>query len=351
LSDLQSLSEAEDTVRHNETATPRRAHLFVITPRSFRFTTGGTDGIAAEIRSYFKDHAQEECHIHISRYPRDAVGVVRKFAAAFENTDTVIRVYAVGGNGILFDCLNGIVGIANAELATVPYGNTNDFARSFGEDKLPLFRDIAKQVSAGTVKTDIIYCGSNYALNFCTVGVESASIMRTMRLTRMFDWAIRFSRRVVPFMFTLGGIAAAWDRKVREQRYSIVFDGERTEGTYTAINIANGPCYGGNKSAVTSAMPNDGVLDVLLLKSVGALQILKIIPQYLRGGYYKYPEILRYTRVRKAEISSETPILVNLDGEVFFDTSVTIEVMPQAVNIVAVDGLEYRRRSEAREPQ
>jgi diacylglycerol kinase family enzyme len=260
-------------------------------------------------------------------------------------------VYAVGGNGILFDCLNGIVGIENAELATVPYGNTNDFVRSFGEDKLPLFRDVAKQISAGTVKTDILYCGSNYAMNFCTVGVESASIMHTMRFTRAFDRAIRFSRRIVPFLFILGGIAGIGDRKVREQRYSITLDGERADGAYAAVNIANGPCYGGDKSAVTSAMPDDGILDVLLLKSVSAPKALAILPRYLRGGYYKYPDLFCYRRVRRVEISSETPILVNLDGEVFFDTSLTVEVAPQAVNIVAVDGLGYERRADAREPQ
>jgi diacylglycerol kinase family enzyme len=348
LSNFQRSPETGAAVRGAAAAGPRRKHLFIINPRSFRFT-GGTDGITAEIHSCFRGRAAEEYQIHISRYPRDAIGVVRKFAASAP--DAIIRVYAVGGNGILFDCLNGIVGIADAELATVPCGNTNDFVRSFGEDKLPLFRDIAKQVCAGTIKPDIIYCGSNYALNFCTVGVESASIMRTMRFTRAFDWAIRRSRRIVPLLFTLGGVAAAWDRKVREQRYSITLDGERADGTYSAVNIANGPCYGGNKSAVTSAVPNDGVLDALLLKSVSAPKILQIIPHYLRGGYYKYPDLFTYRRARRAEISSETPILVNLDGEVFFDTGITVEVMPQAVNIVAVDGLGYERRAEAREPQ
>jgi YegS/Rv2252/BmrU family lipid kinase len=348
LSNFQSASEPKDTARPVEAAA-RRTHLFVINPRSFRFA-GGTDGIVAEIHAYFQSNSQEEHRIHISRYPRDAIGAIRKFAAALED-DAIVRVYAVGGNGILFDCLNGIVGIENAELATVPYGNTNDFVRSFGEDKLPLFRDIAKQVSAGTIKTDIIYCGSNYAMNFCTVGMESASIMNTMRFTRALDWAIRLSRRIVPFIFILGGIVAAWDKKVREQRYSVAFDGERADGTYTTINIANGPCYGGNKSAVTSALPNDGVLDALLLKSVGALKVLKIIPSYLRGGYYKHPDSIQYRRARKVEISSETPILVNLDGEVFFDTGITVEVIPQAINIVAVDGLVYERRSDAREPQ
>ncbi|MDR1604586.1 MAG: hypothetical protein LBS10_07335 [Gracilibacteraceae bacterium] len=325
----------------------RRRHLFVVNPRSFRFT-GGPAGIIAEIDACFQNNT-EEYHIHVSRYPRDAIGVVRKFAAA--EAEAVVRVYAVGGNGILFDCLNGIVDIARAELAIIPYGNTNDFVRSFGEDKLPLFRDIARQITAGTIKTDIIYCGSNYALNFCTVGVESASIMYAMRLNRLLDWAIRISRRVVPFLFILGGIIAAWNKKTREQRYSVTLDGERADGAYAAINIANGPCYGGDKSAVTGALPNDGLLDALLLKSVSALQTLRILPGYLRGGYYKYPDLFRYIRARKVEISSATPILVNLDGEVFFDTNITVEVVPQAVSIVAVDGLEYRRRPDAREPQ
>jgi diacylglycerol kinase family enzyme len=172
-----------------------------------------------------------------------------------------------------------------------------------------------------------------------------------MRLSRALEWAVRVSRRIVPLVFVLGGIAAVWDRRVREQRYGVMFDGERADGAYASINIANGPCYAGNKSAVTGAMPNDGVLDALMLKSVGALQVLKVLPSYLRGGYCKYPELFRYRRARRVEISSDAPILVNLDGEVFFDTNLTVEVIPQAVNIVAVDGLVYQRRADARESQ
>jgi YegS/Rv2252/BmrU family lipid kinase len=347
LSDFQDLSAAEGGLQPSEGAAPRRRHLFIINPRSFRFV-GGTAAIIAEINSYFQRSGQENYQIHVSRYPRDAVGVIRKFAAAEEG---VVRVYAVGGNGILFDCLNGIMGIDGAELATVPYGSTNDFVRSFGEDKPPLFRDIAKQVTAGTIKTDVLNCGSNYAINFCTVGVESASIMCALRFTRLLDWAIRLSRRIVPFIFILGGVASIGDKKLRRQKYSVTLDGQRLDGNYATINIANGPCYGGNKSAVTSALPNDGVLDVLSLKSTGFLQTLAILPRYLRGGYYKFPDLLTYRRAQRVEISSETPILVNLDGEVFFDMRLSVEVVPQAVNIVAVDGLKYERRPDAREPQ
>jgi YegS/Rv2252/BmrU family lipid kinase len=326
-------------------------HLFIINPRSFRYT-GGPDmeTIINEIRSCFHNHTQEDYHIHVSRYPRDAVGVIHRFVASLSE-GVIVRVYAVGGDGILFDCLNGIVGTANMELAIVPHGSSNDFLRSFGEGRRAPFLDIAKQISAGTIKTDIIYCGSNYAMNFCGVGVEAVSIMYTARLMRAFDWAVRHSRSVVPILYTIGGIFGILDKKTREQRYSVALDGESADGVYTCINVANGPCYGGNMSAVTGAMPNDGILDMLLVKSGSALRILNLLPRYLRGEYYKYPESFSYRRARRVEIVSETPISINLDGEVFFDTSLTLEVIPRAVDIVVVDGLEYTRRPNAHELQ
>jgi YegS/Rv2252/BmrU family lipid kinase len=327
----------------------RRTHLFIINPRSFRFT-GGPDGIMSEIHAYFQDNKQEEYHIHVSRYPRDAIGIIRRFAAALPD-GVVTRVYAVGGDGILFDCLNGIVELPNMELAVIPYGSSNDFALSFGEGKTELLRDIAKQVSAGTIKTDIFHCGSNYAMNTCTVGVEAAAVTYAVDLIKTFAWAIRITRRIVAPLYTVGGIFAILDRKIREQRYRITLDEERVDSACTCINIANGPYCGGGMSAVTSAMPNDGVIDALILKSGTAMQILKMLPQYLRGGYYKYPDFFSYRRMRKMEISSDTPISVNIDGEAFLDMNVTIEIIPKAIDIVAPDGVVYERRPDAREPQ
>jgi diacylglycerol kinase family enzyme len=284
--------------------------------------------------------------VHISRYPRDAIGVIHKFVTSFL-AETVVRVYAVGGDGILFDCLNGIVGLPNTELAIMPYGISNDFLSSFGEENAPQFRDIAKQVKAGTIKTDILCCGSNYAMNFCSVGVEAASILYTLRLLRIFDRAIRLSRRVVPFLYAVGGVFAILNKRYREQRYRISLDGERVDGDYTTVNIANGPYYGGGMCAAAEASPNDGFMDALFLKKGSALRILRMLPQYLRGGYLKYPAFFNYNRVRRVEISSDALLTVNLDGEMFFDTNITVEIIPQAVDVVAVDALEYRSKAGA----
>jgi diacylglycerol kinase family enzyme len=328
----------------------KRKHLFILNPRSFRYTNGGIERMSVEIRNCFNRAGlpEDDYHIHVSRYPRDAIGVIQKYINNIP-PEEIVRVYAVGGDGILFDCLNGIVETPNTELAAIPWGNSNDFVRAFGDDKVPLFRSLAGQLGAGTVKTDIIYGGSNYAINFCTVGLDSVSIMHAVRLMKTFDPLIRRFRGLIPLMFVLGGLMGIRDEKVRTQKYTVTIDGEDFSGRYNNINIANGPCYGGDKSAVTAAMPDDGFLDALFIRSESFWQSLGGITDYLKGLYYKHPAQFAYKRARKIAISSETPILVNLDGEVFFDTHITVEVVPQGINFVAAGGQNYERRAELHE--
>jgi diacylglycerol kinase family enzyme len=302
----------------------------------------------SQIDAYFKKNPGEEYTIHISRYPRDAVSVIRTRIGHI-GTDRILRVYALGGDGIIFDCLNGIIGAPNTELALMPYGTGSDFIRSFGNEHYEEFRNIELQVTSPVISTDVIHCGNNCALNFCAVGLEAASVIRTLSLNRYFEKA-RFHFPVLnSLLYIIGGMVAAFDRDIIGQRYKIDADGEDVSGAYSIINIANGPCYGSGKSVVTTAVPDDGKLDMLMVREVGSLQILRLISEYFKGRYYKYPSLCSLRRVKKVSIRSEFPLLVNLDGEAFFDSELTIEIIPRAVKIVAVNNLIYRRRTEFHE--
>jgi hypothetical protein len=63
-----------------------------------------------------------------------------------------------------------------------------------------------------------------------------------------------------------------FDQKILNQEYTISIDGKDLSGSYAGVNIANGPCCGGNKSAVVTAVPDDGLMDVLLFKGGSALR-------------------------------------------------------------------------------
>jgi diacylglycerol kinase family enzyme len=154
--------------------------------------------------------------------------------------------------------------------------------------------------------------------------------------------------RLYKQLYYLGGLLAVLNKKGERQRYEISIDGENLDGTYMNLNIANGPCYGDNMYPVSTAVPDDGMLDVLLTKSLGNFKILRHFFPYLKGKFYKYPSEFTLKRGRTITIRSESPLLINFDDDIFFDTDITVELVPHAVKIVAAVDLSSARRSVAR---
>jgi YegS/Rv2252/BmrU family lipid kinase len=306
-----------------------------------------------DIQYCFAAPGSAEHSVYISRFPRAAIGKIREYAQEAGNGETV-RVYAVGGDGILFDCLNGVVGLPNAELAVVPYGNSNDFVRAFGERKEKLFRDIKAQVLAPAIPTDVIFCGNNYALNTCTIGMEAYTVHKAAELNargapywNKFPPCVR--KFLYDFMFFWGGIVSSFTVKITHQYYTVLIDGKDASGQYTTINIANGPCYGGDKNAAVAAVPDDGQIDVMLFKSTNTFNIIRVGMEYIYGKYHKFPSTISYARVSEIAVRSEQPLVLQLDGEIFLDTNITIKIIPAAVKIVAVGNMPYERRAELHE--
>jgi diacylglycerol kinase family enzyme len=323
-----------------------KKNLFIINPVSFKSGQELSGFINAVDRS-FKEIIKEEYEVRISRFPRNALRIVRQYITCAEQ-GTTVRVYAVGGDGILFDCLNGIIGSSNADLAVVPYGPTNDFMRAFGEGLSDLFRDIPQQAAAPAIPADVLYCGGNYALNHCVIGLESAVIFQALDLKRKFKTWPRFIRDCVgmySFLYLLGGGIALLNQKSLAQEYSINIDGEDLSGTYLSVNIANGACYGGNRNAVVTAVPDDGLMDVLLFKgSYYPKGIFRVIP-YTKGLYRRFPENFILRRGKTISVRSNMPLMIGLDGEVFFDTNITVKLVPGAVKIAAPRNLSFKTRA------
>jgi diacylglycerol kinase family enzyme len=344
---VNSSTHAERAVAGGGAEVPRvlRKHLFIINPVSFRAGTN-MEAFVSQVKDHFERVIREEYDIRISRFPRHAIRTVRQYIAQ-AGPEKTVRVYAVGGDGILFDCLNGIVGLPNVDLAPVPYGSTSDFVRAFGEGREGIFRNIPLLAAAPALPTDILHCGSNYALNLCTVGLESAAIFRSVdmqKILRTWPRFFRDSHRVYNMVYYLGGIMVMFNKKLLTQEYDISIDGEDLSGSYASVNIANGPCYGGDKSAVVTAIPNDGFMDILMFKGSSMLRGLTRILPYTKGGYARFPRDFTLRRGKIISIRSQYPLMINLDGETFLDTNITVELVKGAVNIVAPDNLSYKPR-------
>ncbi|MDR1607787.1 MAG: hypothetical protein LBT38_05180 [Deltaproteobacteria bacterium] len=325
-----------------------KKYIFIINPISFT-NKPELDIIINKLNSLFEFN-QDNLHIYISKFPRDAIATIHRLIGQLP-PNVKARVYAVGGDGILFDCLNGVVGLPNVELGALPYGNSNDFTRAFGEDAFEPFRDLEAQIAGLSLPTDVIYCGNNYAINTCTIGMESYATHKAISLHNNYRRLIENSPRplgrfLYNLLYFLGGVFSIKNQAIINQKYQITIDDQDFSGHYAIINIANGPCYGGDKSGAVAAMPNDGLLDVVLFKSTGIFNFISKGLDYLYGKYYKYPELISYHRAKEIVVRSEMPLVLQLDGEVFLDTMIKVKIIPKAIKFISVHNMTYKRRAE-----
>jgi len=311
-------------------------HVFIVDPKVFRDQQWRMDGLVDSIGQYFRTQEKPDFSILFSHYPRDAIGLIQKQVALAELFETV-RVYAIGGDDILFDCLNGIVGLPKTELAIAPYGNTNSFIRIFGEGKAELFKNISSLAEADTISTDIIEIGNNCAINGCSIGSNSAKAMKKREIQERMDQGI--SRFFRGFWFFVNNVSSMFNKEIISHHYHITIDDADYSGNYSQILIINSPYFGRNKTALKGALPNDGLLDVVLFKSAGPFRTSRSIKRYFRG---KMPSICNRVQAKKVDIKSDTPMWIKTDSEFLRDTSMTFAVVPGAVQVVAVNNLTYQ---------
>jgi diacylglycerol kinase family enzyme len=316
-------------------------HLFILNPKSF-WHKWKLESVLSKIHDFFKIAGPDSYTIHISRFPRDAVGYIRHVAAELPKVVT-LRVYAVGGDGILFDCLNGMMGLSNVELGVMPYGHTNNFIRGFGRKSKGQFRDMEREFTSPVTPLDVIRSGSHYALNFCAIGVEALAIHNALKLHGKLEEGGPFSqwlgRRLYNQIYYLGGVPACLNRKLLHQYYEIEIDGEDFSGQYRNILVANGAFHWGHPAP--SAMPNDGLIDIILSCGAGWLRTVSLIPIYMQGRYSPFPRDFIVKRGRRIRIHTEEPFLISCDEVPFYNNDCVIEVLPGAVQFVDASKYGY----------
>jgi diacylglycerol kinase family enzyme len=114
-------------------------HIFVINPKAGRVDR--TPEIAAKLHQY---DGKIDYEIYVTKSLGDAQGIMSE--TIFENHDPkeTYRFYACGGDGTLYDVVNGSYGFPNVEVACVASGSGNDFVKNFHTLK---FRDLDKEIA------------------------------------------------------------------------------------------------------------------------------------------------------------------------------------------------------------
>lgn len=298
-------------------------HLFVINPIAGKGK--GFDIIMPKIKESLSGR-DIDYEIYVSGSPEDTVSYTREWASKGDP----VRVYACGGDGTLYNVINGVYGYDNAEFAAVPLGSGNDFVRFFGTKEG--FTDIDAQIDGTAVKIDGIKCGDKVAINQCSMGMD-AEVCAKQRDFKKLPLLSGESAYTAALLYCL--------KNKRQNRFTITIDdGEPIEKDVLFAFCGNSRFYGGGYMAGPFAVPDDGLLDFSVIETMKLPRLLREINNYKAGRHYKWKETT-YLRGKKMTVRSEKQAAVNIDGECEFATECTFEVIPGAFNFVVPTTSSY----------
>jgi diacylglycerol kinase family enzyme len=102
--------------------------------------------------------------------------------------------------------------------------------------------------------------------------------------------------------------------------------------------VCNAAHYAGRYRLSPTAAPDDGLLDLYLLHAEGPLSLFLSLLMVARNDAHRCPHIARL-RVRAIECQTAPALPVELDGDDFGDTPLSIRVAPAAIQILVPPGV------------
>jgi diacylglycerol kinase (ATP) len=104
------------------------------------------------------------------------------------------------------------------------------------------------------------------------------------------------------------------------------------EGSF--VLVGNGRLYGGPFPFFKHAVIDDGLLDVVVFKRLGYLEIIKYLQDVVFSSDIRVPEI-EYFQTRKLRVDSDQSVPVELDGELVGNCPVEFKMQGRSLRVLA----------------
>ncbi len=101
------------------------------------------------------------------------------------------------------------------------------------------------------------------------------------------------------------------------------------------IAFGNGRCIGGGFWITPTAVPDDGLLDVMIADGLGRLGILSLLPKVMQGTHIGDPRV-KSMQASHILIESADPLTVEADGEIPYVGAhrLEIQVLPKKLHVL-----------------
>ncbi|MCK4329513.1 diacylglycerol kinase family lipid kinase [candidate division WOR-3 bacterium] len=251
-------------------------------------------------------------------------------------------IICVGGDGSANEVINGIftqnnVSTKDVSIALIPVGVGKDWGRTIGipshytdavnaiKNASTFIQDagLVQYYDAGTLKKR--YFANVAGIGYDALVTEKANLMKEQGRSGTLPYLLSLITCLLKYRYT---------------SVKLKVDGIELKDDVFSINVGICKYSGGGMMQVPEAIPDDGLLDLTLIKSIGKLEVLKNVKNLYDGSFIQHPRIETF-RGREILIESKPKIYLEVDGESLGHTPLRFNIIPKSVKVI----VEERRES------
>ncbi|MEM8600613.1 MAG: diacylglycerol kinase family protein [Bacteroidota bacterium] len=312
-------------------------------PYTFILNPAAAHGRAGRLHGRLHELAERLGVAHevkLTTHPGHATTLAREAAQPGQ------RVVAVGGDGTIQEVAAGLAG-TRAVLGVVPIGTGNDFARSLGlptkldeaARMLPVLQPRATDLGRIAWTNDD---GTEHERSF----VNAVGIGFDARVAVLAEGYKQFPGQAAYLAGVFKGLRSWTNPRVHITTAThatvpagadedVPADPSWFDGPIFLLAIGNGWSVGGGFRLTPEAQPDDGHLDLCLLRGITAGRALQLLPRAMRGKHTTAEEVA-LDRVASVTLDSESPLPVHADGEILTTRALrlTTTIEPGALSVL-----------------
>jgi YegS/Rv2252/BmrU family lipid kinase len=279
-----------------------------------------------EIEAVLRRHGLDFDFV-ISERPGHAVDLV---ARAIEGGCR--HILAIGGDGTVNECANGIfrqqaAPTAEVTLGVMPIGTGNDWARTHGIPKD--YAEVAALMASGASRLQDVGVATfgdgsvRHFVNVAGLGFD-AHVVEALP-----------DRTLGPLAYLVG--LAKGLLNYRAVSLGLTFAGQRIDARAFVLFFAIGRYCGSGMNVAPQAEVDDGLFDITLIQDLSRWEVLKSLRRLFDGTLLTHPKVLAL-RETEGAVESVTRQPVEADGELIGHAPVRFSILPRALRVLAPAG-------------
>ena len=247
-------------------------------------------------------------------------------------------VVGAGGDSTFHIMVNEITAAsADVNFGMIAVGSSNDIAKEFEVDSLAKACLALKTMRTKKIDLGGIYDGEKlvrYFLGQANVGV---GVLVNRYVAELAQRSPRSAGRQT--LAGIKGVIRAYRDREIPLPLAVESEAGRAEGEFVAAVVSNVRFWATGKIINPKAKPDDGRLDVCLIRGCSFLRLARISWLASAGKHGKAEEV-DFLQSPSFEISSKKPLLIQTDGEILRSPEnsplrkVKFRVLPRALSII-----------------